>query len=162
MICVFSLRTLDVCVLYNLLQEFDVIITDSSDPEGPAESLFQESFYDLMKNALRPNGIICCQGENFWYFSDLVAKIVNFAGNIFPTVSYALTQIPSYPSGCIGFVLCSLEEDKHMSKPVHTFTEEQLEEMELKYYNSEMHTASFMLPTRARKVSFDSFCCYLL
>lgn len=138
--------------LKNHKNEFDVIITDSSDPEGPAESLFQESFYDLMKNALRPNGIICCQGENFWYFSDLVAKIVGFAGNIFPTVSYALTQIPSYPSGCIGFILCSMEEDKHMAKPMHTFTDEQLETMELKYYNSEMHTASFQLPTSARKV----------
>ncbi len=48
--------------LKNHINEFDVIITDSSDPEGPAESLFQASFYDLMKNALRPNGVICCQG----------------------------------------------------------------------------------------------------
>lgn len=73
-----------------------------------------------MKNALKPNGIVCCQGknkknlsafkklsicllkikgENFWNFSDLVSKIVGFAGKIFPSVSYAQTQIPSYPTG---------------------------------------------------------------
>ena len=44
--------------------EFDVIITDSSDPVGPAESLFQKSYYELMKRALRPGGIICTQGKN--------------------------------------------------------------------------------------------------
>ena len=92
------------------VNEFDVIITDSSDPEGPAESLFQESYYELMKNALRANGIVCCQGENFWVFSDLVKNIVNFAGNVFPSVSYAQTQIPTYPTGCIGFIICSLEK----------------------------------------------------
>ena len=41
---------------------YDVIITDSSDPVGPAESLFQESFFQLLKNALRPGGIIATQG----------------------------------------------------------------------------------------------------
>lgn len=43
--------------------QFDVIITDSSDPVGPAESLFQESYFALMKHALKPNGIICSQGK---------------------------------------------------------------------------------------------------
>ena len=41
---------------------YDVIITDSSDPVGPAESLFKESFYSLLYKALLPGGIICCQG----------------------------------------------------------------------------------------------------
>lgn len=41
---------------------YDVIITDSSDPVGPAESLFQVSFFELMKKALKPNGFICTQG----------------------------------------------------------------------------------------------------
>jgi len=142
--------------LKNHKNEFDVIITDSSDPEGPAESLFQESYYDLMKNALRENGIICCQGETHWNFSDLISKIVGFAGNIFPTVSYAQTQIPSYPTGCIGFILCSLEPNKSLSNPVHTFDDEALEKMQLKYYSSDMHNASFVLPTAFQKVLNNS------
>ncbi|PNI39720.1 SRM isoform 4, partial [Pan troglodytes] len=40
---------------------FDVIITDSSDPMGPAESLFKESYYQLMKTALKEDGVLCCQ-----------------------------------------------------------------------------------------------------
>ncbi len=30
---------------------------------GPAESLFKESYYQLMKTALKDNGVLCCQGE---------------------------------------------------------------------------------------------------
>ena len=33
------------------------------DCAGPAESLFKESYYQLMKTALRDGGILCCQGD---------------------------------------------------------------------------------------------------
>ena len=50
---------------------FDVIITDSSDTMGPAESLFKESYYQLMKAALKEDGILCCQGECQWLHLNL-------------------------------------------------------------------------------------------
>lgn len=48
--------------------EFDVIITDSSDPIGPAVNLFTEQYFGLLKRALRPGGIICSQVsyKNVW------------------------------------------------------------------------------------------------
>jgi spermidine synthase len=53
---------------------FDVIITDSydpfqkyinhsSDPEGPAESLFKEPYFRLLSEALREGGVITTQGS---------------------------------------------------------------------------------------------------
>jgi spermidine synthase len=42
--------------------EFDVIITDSSDPEGPAETLFQKPYFELLHDALREGGVITTQG----------------------------------------------------------------------------------------------------
>lgn len=42
--------------------EFDVIITDSSDPEGPAESLFKKPYFQLLHGALREGGVITTQG----------------------------------------------------------------------------------------------------
>ena len=42
--------------------QFDVIITDSSDPDGPAESLFQGTYFELLNGALREGGIITTQG----------------------------------------------------------------------------------------------------
>ncbi|MCL4169139.1 UNVERIFIED_CONTAM: hypothetical protein GTU68_045442 [Idotea baltica] len=43
--------------------KFDVIITDSSDPIGPGESLFKKEFYELIKNSLKNDGILCSQGK---------------------------------------------------------------------------------------------------
>jgi len=43
---------------------FDVIITDSSDPEGPAESLFQKPYFQLLHDALRDGGVITTQGSS--------------------------------------------------------------------------------------------------
>jgi spermidine synthase len=42
---------------------FDVIITDSSDPVGPASVLFETPFYNAMFASLRDSGIVCTQGE---------------------------------------------------------------------------------------------------
>lgn len=42
--------------------EFDVIITDSSDPEGPAEALFRKDYFELLNGALREGGVITTQG----------------------------------------------------------------------------------------------------
>lgn len=42
--------------------EFDVIVTDSSDPEGPAESLFQKPYFQLLHDALTEGGVITTQG----------------------------------------------------------------------------------------------------
>jgi spermidine synthase len=54
---------------------YDVIIVDSSDPVGPAEALFEQSFYANMKAALNPGGVICCQGECMWLHLDLITKV---------------------------------------------------------------------------------------
>lgn len=40
----------------NHKNKFDVIITDSSDPVGPAVNLFTESYFKLLKGALKPGG----------------------------------------------------------------------------------------------------------
>ena len=45
------------------LQQYDVIICDSSDPVGPAETLFRSEFFASMYDALSPNGIMCTQGK---------------------------------------------------------------------------------------------------
>lgn len=42
--------------------EFDVIITDSSDPVGPAESLFQKPYFELIFGALKEGGVVTTQG----------------------------------------------------------------------------------------------------
>ncbi|XP_041987993.1 spermidine synthase [Aricia agestis] len=132
------------------INEFDVIITDSSDPIGPAVALFQENYYALTKKALRPGGIVCCQGSTYWDNIDLVKNTLNFCKNQFPAAAYATTSVPTYPAGQIGFIIGSLDKDIDFQVPTLVFSDEEIKDMDLKYYNSDVHKAAFCLPTFLR------------
>ncbi|CAF1391788.1 unnamed protein product, partial [Rotaria sordida] len=94
----------------NHQNEFDVIITDSSDPE--------EFFYSLLKSTLKP-------------------PHVRYNRDIFPTVAYAFASTPTYPSGTIAFLLCSLEKI--------------IDQFDTRYYTDEVHRAAFTLPAFVHK-----------
>lgn len=51
---------------------YDVIITDSSDPVGPAASLFQKPYFQLLRDALAPGGHIATQAECLWLHLPLI------------------------------------------------------------------------------------------
>uniref|UniRef100_A0A2I3GLN7 Spermidine synthase n=1 Tax=Nomascus leucogenys TaxID=61853 RepID=A0A2I3GLN7_NOMLE len=127
---------------------FDVIITDSSGPIGPAESLFKEYYYQLMKTALKEDGVLCCQGECQWLHLDLIKEMRQFCQSLFPVVAYAYCTIPTYSSGQIGFIT-------NCQELVQPLTQQQVAQMQLKYYNSDVHRAAFVLPEFARKALND-------
>ncbi|KAH9247893.1 spermidine synthase [Batrachochytrium salamandrivorans] len=131
--------------LKNNLGAYDVIITDSSDPVGPAEALFQESFYELMRNSLLPGGIICTQGECQWLHLPLIKTVISASRKIYPVVEYAWAAVPTYPCGQIGFILCCNEAGRNLKVPTRRFAQD-FERANLKYYNAEVHSSAFVLP----------------
>ena len=88
---------------------YDVIVVDSSDPVGPAEVLFQEPFFQYMHRAPKPGGIVCTQAESQWYHLEIIKSLAAMCKKVFVggTVQYAYTTIPTYPSGQIGFMVCT-------------------------------------------------------
>ena len=76
-----------------------MVIVDSSDPVGPANTLFTEEFYTNLRMSMTSEGVICCQGECMWLHLDLISSVIEGCRKIFPRVEYAYTSIPSYPSG---------------------------------------------------------------
>lgn len=132
--------------------QFDVIITDSSDPKGPAECLFQEPYYRALNESLRSGGIICSQAESYWFDLPLIKELYRMCKTIFGTVSYGTTSVPSYPSGQIGFILCSKDKSIDFSKPIHKFSENQCQSMNLRYYTEDIHFSAFKLPPFVQKV----------
>ncbi|KAL2315811.1 Spermidine synthase [Schizosaccharomyces pombe] len=130
---------------------FDVIITDSSDPDGPAEALFQKPYFQLLSDALREGGVITTQAECMWIHLGVISNVLTAVKTVFPNVRYAYTTIPTYPSGSIGFVVASKDASIDLSKPLRKWSPEEENKL-CKYYNSEIHAASFVLPTFARDV----------
>ena len=122
---------------------YDVIIVDSSDPVGPAEVLFQPTFFQHMATKLNPGGIIITQGECIWLHLDLISRVVEGCAKVFPSVEYAYTAIPSYPSGQIGFIFLSNSE----INPKTPYRRPDIEmQNKMNFYNPELHSASFCLP----------------
>ncbi|WMV34121.1 hypothetical protein MTR67_027506 [Solanum verrucosum] len=126
---------------------YDVTIVDCSDR------------YEAASKALRPGGVYRTQGESAWIFLDFIKKLVENCNKLFKdSVNYAWTNVPSFPSGAIGFVICSTEGPPlDFINPVNKVDVDIIStnsESPLKYYNSKVHAAAFALPTFAEKVLY--------
>ncbi|KAF3333235.1 hypothetical protein FCM35_KLT00926 [Carex littledalei] len=136
--------------------KYDAIIVDSSDPIGPAQELVEKPFFDMIARALRPGGVLCNQAESMWLHTHLIQDMLSICRESFKgSVRYAWTSVPTYPSGVIGFLLCSKDGPPvDFTNPINP-----IEELEgattagrdIKFYNSEMHRAAFMLPSFAKR-----------
>lgn len=126
---------------------FDVIITDSSDPQGPAISLFQSDYYQALYECLRDDGIICCQAESYWFDLEFIKNIFGKVKKIFPVVGYASTAVATYPSGQIGFIIASKQKNADLKNPIHEFDDQ----LNFKYYSKQMHISAFVLPKFVQK-----------
>lgn len=54
-----------------------------------------------------PPLLLALTGECQWLHLQLIKEMRNFCKTLFPVVEYAYGTIPTYPSGQIGFMLCS-------------------------------------------------------
>ena len=142
---------------------YDAIIVDSSDPVGPAEVLFQRPFFESMHRALRPGGVICTQGESLWLHIDIITEVARMCKEVFVngTVQYAFTTIPTYPSGQIGFMLCAKADPSSAEKFDFSIPRQPppaggaASLKPLRYYDSDVHRAAFVLPKFAREALAD-------
>ncbi len=127
---------------------YDVIIVDSSDPVGPGEALFERPFYENLKQALKPGGLVATQGESFFLHQECVENLIRITRELFPVQGYANILVPTYPGGHIGVCLGSLGPE--LVKPAREIPASVQEQ--LKYYSSEVHKAAFVLPYFAQKM----------
>ncbi|TYI18143.1 hypothetical protein ES332_A07G070700v1 [Gossypium tomentosum] len=135
---------------------YDAIIVDAFDPIRPEHELLDSPFFKLAAKALRPGGVMCIQAESLWYQPFDIEQLISSFRHIFKgSISYAWTIVPTYPSGVIGFLLCSTEGPYVDFKvPVNPIDPDQISgvaKQPLKFYNSEVHPAAFCLPTFAKK-----------
>nr|ODN94537.1 spermidine synthase [Cryptococcus depauperatus CBS 7855] len=128
--------------------EYDVIITDSSDPVGPAEALFKPPYFQLLKDALKEDGHLSTQAECLWVHLPLIKQLKETCKKLFPVVNYGITAIPTYPCGQIGIMVCSKKAGRDVSVPLHPVPE-------TKYYNSDLHRAAFVIPEFGRAMLDD-------
>jgi spermidine synthase len=121
----------------------DIIIIDSTDPVGPAEGLFTETFYRDCIKALTRDGILIQQSE-----SPLVhQKILQDMYSDMRTAGFnnlATLNFPQciYPSGWWSATMASV------SKPLRDFRQKDAKNkvFATTYYNAEIHQGALATP----------------
>lgn len=152
--------TLELCDGFQFLKDasvldendkFDVIITDSSDPDGPAEAFFQREYFQLLQNALKSDGIVIAQtSENVWLDINYLKNLNEIAKSVFKKASICYTTVPTYTSGQLGLIVCCNSSETDFTSPPRKPTCEEQEY--LKYYNTGIHSACFVLPNWAENI----------
>ena len=133
---------------------YDLLVVDGSDPVGPAEGLFSVEFYKNCYKALNDNGILIAQGESPKFNENAFAELNATLKDIFKSdkAPVSLFYVPTYPTGMWSFQY-GIKGDVN----IKTFADEEaaerfVEEEGLKYYNTELHTASFALPNFVKEL----------
>ena len=127
-------------------EKFDVIIVDSPDPVGPAESLFRTSFYDDVAAILSEGGIAVRQTGSAVYQPDEYATHVHQMKEIFPEVKVFTSSVATYIGGPFTFVAASHKTGIFDVSPEELKTRMERIQGDLRWYTPQMHKAAFALP----------------
>ena len=126
-------------------EQFDVIIIDSTDPIGPGETLFTNSFYANAKARLAENGILVTQnGVPFMQSEELEASMAAFKV-LFADYGCYMATIPTYVGGPMAMGWGT--DGPGRSVPLEVLEQRfAAAGFETRYYTPAVHKAAFALP----------------
>ncbi len=126
--------------------QYDVIISDSTDPIGPGEALFRTDFYQACKKCLNPGGILVSQNGVVFMQREEVETTASRLGRVFADWHFYYAAIPTYIGGSMTFGWASdAPEPRRVN--LRTIRGRYAQSgIETRYYNPEIHVSSFVLP----------------
>ncbi|WP_320663606.1 polyamine aminopropyltransferase [Prochlorococcus sp. MIT 1223] len=93
---------------------YDVIIVDGSDPKGPAQSLFNRSFFENCKRILKKGGVFAAQTESPEAFYDAHMDTVKMIKTIFEYADPMYGSVPIYPSGWWSWTFAAKDQARYL------------------------------------------------
>jgi spermidine synthase len=128
-------------------RQFDVVIVDSTDPQGPGAVLFSEEFYAGVKRCLKPGGVMVTQnGVPFFQPDELTGSMEKFR-KLWKDASCYVAAIPTYIGGHMAMGWAS--DDKTLRQTsVRTIAQRfsRAGRFSTRYWTPEVHVAAFALP----------------
>lgn len=121
----------------------DIIIVDSTDPIGPAEGLFNKTFYEQCHRILRSGGLLVQQSESPLYHMKLLKEMHSaMRGAGFSDAKTHYFPQPIYPSGWWSATMACKD------KKIQNFREQDARNKKFKtiYYNADIHRAALAQP----------------
>ena len=126
---------------------FDVIIVDSTDPQGPGKVLFSEKFYTACRRCLSRGGVLVSQnGVPILQAGELTATIKKFR-RLFADGYCYVAAIPTYVGGhmAMGWATDNIKL-RHASIAMIAERYRRAGRFKTKYWTPEVHVAAFALP----------------
>lgn len=127
-------------------RRFDVIISDSTDPVGPGESLFTGDFYQACHDCLKPGGILVTQNGVAYMQLDEVTTTGNRLQPVFADWHFYGAAVPTYIGGIMTFAWGS-DNPSLRQQEIEVIQERYIASgIRTRYYNPAIHQAAFALP----------------
>jgi len=126
-------------------EQFDVVISDSTDPIGPGEVLFTDSFYGHVKRRLAPGGIFVTQNGVPFQQPDELRQTLRAFRTLYDDATCYLATVPTYAGGPMAFGWATDSAARHtgLATLERRFADAGIE---TRYYTPEVHKAAFALP----------------
>jgi spermidine synthase len=128
-------------------RRFDVIIVDSTDPQGPGKVLFSSRFYAGCKRCLNKGGVLVTQnGVPIFQPSELTSSITKFR-KLFADGACYVAAIPTYVGGhmAMGWATDNKSLRRTLMKTIAA-RYRSAGSFSTKYWTPEVHVAAFALP----------------
>ena len=128
---------------------FDLIVADRPDPVGPGKALFGETFYDRVRNALKPGGFATFQTGVPFYQPWEITEALNELAEFFPSSGLYLTVVPTYIGGFMALSWAGKGKSAKLGTPAgikKAAAAFKKAKLKTDYYNPAVHAASFALP----------------
>ena len=128
-------------------RRFDVIIVDSTDPQGPGKVLFSAKFYRACRRCLNKGGVMVTQnGVPILQSSELASSIKRFR-RLFADGYCYVAAIPTYVGGHMAMGWAS-DNAKLRATPVATIADRyrRAGRFSTRYWTPQVHVAAFALP----------------
>ena len=131
-------------------QKFDVILVDSTDPQGPGIVLFQAPFFRNCRRVMNPGGVMVTQNGVYFYQQDELRDAHKHRLKVFKKAGAYVGPIPTYVGGHMAFGWASDTLD-FPAVPVATIRKRfKAAGLTTQYYNPDVHQAFFCLPNNIR------------
>lgn len=124
-------------------ETFDVILVDSSDPVGPGEGLFTETFYAAAKERLNPGGILVCQSGSPLFQQDELHRTAARIRAVFGAATPYIGVVPTYPGSLWTFTVAGAHEPLDPSVAQQRAKDRGIE---ARYWTPAIQAGAFALP----------------
>ena len=131
---------------------YDLIVVDSTDPNGPSKVLFEEAFYRDCRRTLGQDGILVNMCGIPYLEGALLGNVFANLARAFDDVAFFMATVPSYGGGSLAFGWASASA-RYRRTSCQTLHERlRASGIQTRYYDPDVHLAAFVLPGYVREL----------